>query len=92
MQFDSGLSRSGTCHSNQGKVIRVMTLDLPPLFSAGCRLTGGAKPYVMGLAGLEALRQAQGSRNPDLQLVELALPAGYCGALAWTQHSMEAPL
>ena len=54
MQFDSGLSRSGTCHSNQGKVIRVMTLDLPPLFSAGCRLTGGAKPYVMGLAGLEA--------------------------------------
>lgn len=27
--------------------------NLPPLFSPGCRLTGGAKPYVMGVGGLE---------------------------------------
>ena len=54
-----------------------------------CRLEAQLKCGGEGLAGLEALRQAQGSRNPDLQLVELALPVGYCGALAWTQHSME---
>jgi phosphopantetheinyl transferase len=57
-----------------------------------CRLEAQLKCGGEGLAGLEALRQAKGSRNLDLQLVELALPAGYCGALAWRHHSMEAPL
>ena len=50
-----------------------------------CRLEAQLKCSGQGLAGLEALRQAQDTSPPGANLVDLALPAGYCGALAWDQ-------
>jgi 4'-phosphopantetheinyl transferase len=56
-----------------------------------CRLEAQLKCTGQGLAGLETLRQAQGGLNPALQVLDLALPAGYCGALAWTRPIKEKP-
>jgi len=50
-----------------------------------CRLEAQLKCNGQGLAGLEALRQDLASHPPRANLMELALPAGYCGALAWDQ-------
>ena len=50
-----------------------------------CRLEAQLKCSGQGLAGLESLRQARGGRNPAQHVLDLALPAGYCGALAWTR-------
>ena len=50
-----------------------------------CRLEAQLKCSGQGLAGLEALRQAQDASPPGAKLVDLALPAGYCGALAWAE-------
>ena len=64
---------------------------LPPaqqravLLGQWCRLEAQLKCSGQGLAGLEALRQGLASRPPRANLVDLALPAGYCGALAWAQ-------
>ena len=64
---------------------------LPPaqqravLLGQWCRLEAQLKCSGQGLAGLEALRQGLASRPPRANLVDLALPAGYCGALAWDQ-------
>ena len=54
-----------------------------------CRLEAQLKCSGRGLAGLEALRQAQATRAPSTHLVDLALPAGYCGALAWAQAPLQ---
>ena len=50
-----------------------------------CRLEAQLKCNGQGLAGLEALHQDLASHPPRANLMELALPAGYCGALAWDQ-------
>ena len=55
-----------------------------------CRLEAQLKCSGEGLAGLEALRLAQDYRPPRSNLVDLALPAGYCGALAWAQPASPA--
>ena len=54
-----------------------------------CRLEAQLKCSGEGLAGLEALRQAQDGPIPRANLVDLALPAGYCGALAWAQPAIQ---
>ena len=54
-----------------------------------CRLEAQLKCSGKGLAGLEALRQAQANRAPSTKLVDLALPPGYCGALAWAQPPVQ---
>jgi hypothetical protein len=54
-----------------------------------CRLEAQLKCSGQGLAGLETLRQAKGGLDPALQVLDLALPAGYCGALAWTRPISE---
>ena len=48
-----------------------------------CRLEAQLKCSGEGLAGLEALRKAQDPQSPNTNLMDLALPEGYCGALAW---------
>lgn len=64
---------------------------LPPdhqravLLGQWCRLEAQLKCSGQGLAGLEALRQELSSRPNRANLMDLALPAGYCGALAWGQ-------
>ena len=64
---------------------------LPPdhqravLLGQWCRLEAQLKCSGQGLAGLEALRQNLASHTPRANLMDLALPAGYCGALAWAQ-------
>ena len=56
-----------------------------------CRLEAQLKCSGAGLAGLEALRQNKGGRDPAQHLVDLALPTGYCGALAWTKPIDQMP-
>ena len=48
-------------------------------------LSLGAYRAFGGLAGLEALRKTQDTQFPNTNLMDLALPEGYCGALAWAQ-------
>lgn len=68
---------------------------LPPdhqralLLRQWCRLEAQLKCSGQGLAGLEALRQAQDASPPGANLVDLALPAGYCGALAWAEPALQ---
>jgi phosphopantetheinyl transferase len=57
-----------------------------------CRLEAQLKCSGQGLAGLESLRQATGGRNPAQHLLDLGLPAGYCGALAWTRPISSEPV
>ena len=54
-----------------------------------CRLEAQLKCNGQGLAGLEALHQDLASHPPRANLMELALPAGYCGALAWAQPPIQ---
>ncbi len=50
-----------------------------------CRLEAQLKCSGEGLAGLQALRRALAERPPLTTVGDLALPEGYCGALAWAQ-------
>ncbi len=60
------------------------------LLAHWCRLEAQLKCSGLGLAGLDAL--GKGADSPPLNLLALALPEGYCGALAWAQPPIIQPL